>query len=973
MQLYLLGAFLLQNGKKTVRLPRHKVEALLAYLVLHPQAHPREQLAALLWGDTSDANARTSLRTALGVLRKHVHPEIVLTDRTTLQLNPGLDLWVDVRALDRAHREAVVLGQPLSADELRAHCALYRGELLTEFYQDWILPLREHYRAQHLALLLLWVQQLRSASEYARAIQAAQRVLAIDPAQERAFQHLMFCHIALGDRQAALNAYAQCVRALREELDVEPLAETTALAEWIAHAAGAGAAAAARLTNLPIPLSSFVGRQREMATLKEFVARSRIVTLTGAGGSGKTRLAVQAGADLIDAFRDGVWWVEFAAVNDAAQAPSALAKALGVREQPGRTAIEGLVDWLGAREMLLILDNCEHLVGACAELAEKILSACAGVKILATSREPLRLSGEQVWNVPTLAVPDSDTTTLTELLMSYEAVRLFVERARAVKPDFELTERNALSVVKICQRLDGIPLALELAAARVNVLAPEELAARLRERFTLLTDGQRTALPRQQTLRALIDWSFDLLAPQERTLFWRLGVFSGGRTLDAIQAVCAGDGIAAEQVVDLLARLVSKSLLAAGERNSETRYSFLDSIKQYAREKLRASGESDALKDRHLTYYRQLAAQAETELASPQQAQWMRRLELDHYNLRNALEWADASGQSEAAFALAAALWRFWKVHGHYSEGRAWYARLIEKHAAAETTAPRVYAGALYAAGMLAYHQSDFASAARFHENGLRLQRQLNDAAGIARGLSGLGLVLRAQGDYVSAQTHFEEALELARTHGQIELLGSCLRYLGLLAVAQGDAARAVALYEQALPLHEELGDAEALANLYNNLGIALMYLGELERAQELNRASLAMRRQLDDLHGIALSLHTLSYYPRVRGEWADARELLTQALRLYQRIGTKENTIECLESIAYCDLQWEQLERAAQLYGAAEQLRARYRIPRAAPSQKEFENERDQARARLTAFDAVWDNGQRLTLEQAIVLALAQ
>ncbi|MBI4671532.1 MAG: hypothetical protein HY741_07680 [Chloroflexi bacterium] len=646
MQLYLLGTFLLQQGNKQVRLPRRKVEALLAYLVLHPQAHSREQLAALLWGEASDELARTSLRTALGVLRKHVHPEIVVTDRTTLQLNPQFALWVDVHQLERAHREAIVLGHHVSSEELHAQCDLYRGELLTEFYEDWIPPLREQYRIQHLDLLLLWVQQLRASSEYTPAIHVAQRVLTMDPANERAFQHLMFCHIAQGDRQAAFNAYTQCVRALREELDVAPMAETTALADWITQSAPAGAATAARITNLAMPLSSFVGRQREMVTRKETIQRARLVTLTGAGGSGKTRLAVQAGTDLIDAFHDGVWWVELAALNDATQAPSALAKALGVHEQPERTLTETLVDWLGARKLLLILDNCEHVIGACAELAEKILSACAGVKILATSREALRLTGEQVWNVPTLAVPDANSTTLTELLMSYEAIRLFVERARVVKPDFGLTDQNAFPVVKICQRLDGIPLALELAAARVNVLSPEELAARLRDRFTLLTSGQRTVLPRQQTLRALIDWSFDLLSPPERTLFWRLGVFSGGRTLAAMEAVCAGDGIAPEQVLDLLSRLVSKSLLYTAEKNSETRYSFLDSIKQYAREKLRDSGESDALKNRHLAYYQELAEQAQVELAGPQQAHWMRRLELDHYNLRNALEWAYTAGQT---------------------------------------------------------------------------------------------------------------------------------------------------------------------------------------------------------------------------------------------------------------------------------------------------------------------------------------
>ena len=973
MQLYLLGTFLLQSDAETLHLPRRKVEALLAYLVLHPQAHTREQLAALFWGDVSDDAARTSLRTALGVLRKHLDAEILLVERATIQLNPAFPLWTDTRELERVHHAIFSAHQIFSDRELEACGDLYRGELLAEFYEDWVMPLREHFSQLHLDVELYRAQQLRNAAEYARAIAAAQRVLKFDAANERAFQHLMFCHIALGERHAALQVYAQCVNALRDELGVEPSAETTALYEWIAQSGSASGTSAARLTNLPIPFSSFVGRQRELMTLKNYLEHARLVTLIGAGGSGKTRLAVQAGTALLDTFADGVWWVELASLTDSTQVPFAAAKVLGVREQPEHVLSDTLVEWLGARSLLLVLDNCEHVIGACAELAEKILQACANVKILATSREALRVAGEQIMNVPTLGVPEAGAATLTDLLMSYEAIRLFVERARAVKPDFALTDKNALSVVQICQRLDGIPLAIELAAARVNVLSPEELVARLGDRFTLLTSGQRTVLPRQQTLRALIDWSFDLLAQSERILFWRLGVFSGGRTLAAVEAVCAGDGIARAEILDLLSRLVSKSLLYTQEKNSETRYSFLDSIKQYAREKLLASGEIEKIKNRHLAYYQKLAMQAESELAGPQQAAWMRRLESDHYNLRNALHWAYETHQLEAAFTMAAALWRFWKVHGHYSEGRAWYARLLSAGQSAAQVPPRTYADVLCAAGMLAYYQTDAVRAAQFFEQALTMQRATKNEIGAARALSGLGLVRRAQGAYEDARKYFQEALTLARAHAQLEIIASCLRYLGLVSVAQGDPASAVALYEQALPAHQALGDEEALANLYNNLAIALTYLGEMERAQELNQASLAIRRRLDDLHGIALSLHTLSYYPRARGDWKGSQDLLLEALPLYQRIGTKENTLECLESLAFCALNLSDMQRAVFLYGAAEHLRVEYRIPRSVPSQNEFKDEVAQARAVFPRFDAVWQEAQKVTLEQAIASAMLQ
>lgn len=972
VQLHLLGPFLLQDTKP-IRLPRRKVEALLAYLALYPQAHTREQLAALLWGDVPNARARTSLRTALRVLRQHVSPDLLVSERDTLQLNPDYPLWVDARELENAHR-AVSAGRNLAARELDAVCDLYRGDLLAEFYEDWIAPLREHYRRLYLELLLYRVQQLRAASEYERALQMAQRVLAADPANENAFQHMMFCHVALGQRQKALQVYAQCVNALRRELNVEPLAETVALYEWITQTAAPPTTRAARLTNLPLPLNSFVGRQREMAALKEYLARERCVTLTGAGGGGKTRLAIQTGIELLDAFPDGVWWVELASLSHETQVAWAVAKALGVREQPGEALAQTVVNWLGSapRKLLLILDNCEHLLDACATLAETLLRACSGLKILATSREPLRISGEQVWNLPMLAAPDAQNMTLTDLLFEYAAVRLFVERARLVKPDFALDGSNARAVVKICERLDGIPLAIELAAARVNLLSPQEIAARLGDRFNLLADGPRAALPRQQTLRALMDWSFDLLTPPERVLFWRLGVFSGGRTLRAIEAVCVDGAVTRENVLELLARLVAKSLLTAQEKLGATRYSFLDTIKQYAREKLRASGEHDAVRDRHLAYYAQMATQAERELAGPQQALWMAKLELDHYNLRNALEWAFATAQREAAFSLAAALWRFWKVHGHYSEGRAWYARLLDAPEAANVS-PRTRAAALYAAGMLAYYQSDAASAEQYHRAGLGLYRELRDELGIARALAGLGLALRVQGAYDAAQTCFQDALTLARQHRQQEIIASCLRYLGLVAVAQGEYARAVALYEQALPEHQALGDEEALANLFNNLAIALTYVGELERAQQLNEASLEIRRRLDDLHGMALSLHTLAYYARVRGDWANAHQLLREALTYYQRLGAKENTLEGLESIAFCALHLGNAKRAAMLYGAAQQLRTLYAIPRSAPSQQEFENEVARVRAACADFDAAWDAGQAMTLEQAMALGLTE
>jgi predicted ATPase len=367
----------------------------------------------------------------------------------------------------------------------------------------------------------------------------------------------MFAHLASGNRTAALKQYEECRRALETELAVAPMQETTALYEWIRQAAPEGKPLEPKLTNLPIPVSSFIGRKGETAEIKQVLASHRLVTLTGAGGSGKTRLAIQVATDLVDKYRDGVWWVELAPLMDESSVPHVVARTLGVREAATQPLDDTIAEYISARQMLLILDNCEHLVAGCARLVDVLLQRCPNLTILATSREGLGIAGEVTWLVPLLSLPD--TQDVVRLFQDYEAIRLFTERARAAKSDFELTEGNALAVAQICRRLDGIPLAIELAAARVKVLGVEEIAGRLDDRFNLLTTGSRSALPRQQTLRALIDWSHDLLSVEEKVLFRRLAVFHGGRTLEAVEEVCGSEAIEREQVLDVMARLIDKS------------------------------------------------------------------------------------------------------------------------------------------------------------------------------------------------------------------------------------------------------------------------------------------------------------------------------------------------------------------------------------------------------------------------------
>src|ERR671917_1439263 len=421
---------------------------------------------------------------------------------------------------------------------------------------------------------------------------------------------------------------------------------------------------------LPSELSSFVGREEELAEVKRLLVNDRLLTLTGSGGCGKTRLALAVARELLEGFEDGVWLVELASLADPSLVPQVVASTLGVREQPGRSLTETLSDYLSSKKMLLVLDNCEHLIEGCAELAEALLRSCPELRVLATSREALGITGEVAWPVPSLSLPDVRRLPDIESLPSYESARLFVERAAAVKPTFALTEQNASSVAHICYRLDGIPLAIELAAARTKVLSVEEIAARLGDSFRLLAAGSRTAMPRQRTLHATMDWSHQLLSQKERVLFRRLSVFAGGFTLEAAESICAGEELQRNEVLDLLSHLVDKSLVIMWEDRTGTRYRLLETIRQYGKERLEEVGEAAHVRERHAGCYLAVAEEAEPELKGERQVTWLEPLETEHENLRVTMAWLLGRGESEEAARLGWALWLFWGIRTHLGEGR---------------------------------------------------------------------------------------------------------------------------------------------------------------------------------------------------------------------------------------------------------------------------------------------------------------
>ena len=1019
LKLYLLGSLRIECGEQTVHLSTRKAESLLAYLALHPETHSREKLAALFWGDSSDEQARTSLRTALAVIRRQLGEQILRADRETAQLDPAYPHSVDALEFTNALELESARSRQSELVKLQAAIELYQGDLLSDFYDDWIFPERENFRARYIDALLLLIQRLRARSEYDSVIAYAQKVLAVDRANELAYQHLMFCCHAIGDRSAALKQFDECKRVLADELGADPSPETLALYESIKQADALPETRPAHLTNLPVPVTSFIGRKQEMAEVKRLLLSTRLLTLTGPGGIGKTRLAKEAAFDLVHAFKDGVWIVELGELMDASRVAQTIAKTLGIRDTSNQPFDQIITVALASRAVLLILDNCEHLIEACAQIVEMLLGHCPDLKILATSREALDIPGETVWQVPGLGLPDWEETNRAveerlAALRQYDAVRLFADRAAASATAFQLTNYNAYAVAQVCQRLDGIPLAIELAAARVKALTVEQIAARLDDRFRLLTGGSRTALPRYQTLRSLIDWSYDLLAEPERALFRRLAVFAGGWTLEAAEAVCCCEKIESIRILELEARLVDKSLVLMEEHDGGTRYRFLETIRQYARDKLLESEEAARTRDRHRDWFLALAEEAEIGLRTGEQLFWLNHLETEHDNLRAALEWSlgrseSSADDAEKGLRIAGALAQFWAMHGHLGEGRRWMAHALRSPTG--SIPPR--AKALTGEGVLAYLQSDLPRAAELCEQGLALARQtddkwfigvslfvlgeyhrnyrhdlpraqslLSESLTLARQVNdpwlkaltlyGFGLQSHLQGDQKKATNFLEESLELCRSIGDKWLCAAVLNYLGDQAHTLADYNRAAELYGEALTLRQALKDKGGIAGSLNNLGDIARHLEDYARAEALYESSLALFREVGQKESIAIVLDNLGFVAIHQANLGKARALFAEGLALFRGIGNQAGIAECLTGFASIAVTNKQFERAARLHGATAALLEA--IGAHLPPADLAECARDSATARRElgelAFAAAFGEGRALSLDQAVEYA---
>jgi predicted ATPase/class 3 adenylate cyclase len=687
--------------------------------------------------------------------------------------------------------------------------------------------------------------------------------------------------------------------------------------------------------NLPLQPTPLLGREEQVAAVAALLRRAavRLVTLTGPGGIGKTRLALQVAAEVVEDFADGVWFVRLSRLTDPRLVVPTIAQTLGLKEQGSQPVSETLREYLRARHLLLVLDNFEQVVGAAREVAA-LRETAPHLKLLVTSRVALHVRGEHEYPVVALPLPDPDHLPAPERLSQYAAVALFIERAQAARPDFHVTGTNAPAVAEVCARLDGLPLAIELAAARVRVLPPEALLARLSSR--LLTSGARDLEERQQTMRATIAWSEALLAPAEQVLFRRLAVFAGGCTLEAAEAVCVAPEGAAQlglDVLDGLSALVEQSLVQQREEeDGEPRFGMLHTIREYALERLDMSGEAEPLRRAHAAAFLALAEQAEPELTGPEQGAWLERLEGEHANLRAALGWTRERGESATGLRLVAALYRFWWTRGHLREGRAWIEGLLARDGA-ETAPERVRA--LFAGGFLALWQSDFAA----------------------------------------AESWLEQAAALGQTAGDRRTAALALNYLGVLAMYQGNLEGAAARFEASLALAREVGDRHGSALTLNNRGNVAVYQGDLERAAAAFAEALALFRQVGDRGSIAACLLNLGWMARLRGEMAQAEALQREGLALSQELGDPRVCAEALEALASTAGAAGQGERAARLVGAAAAVRETIGAPQ--PSDERADTEAAVAAARAALGEEQWAAafaaGQALSLEQAIAEALGE
>jgi len=728
--------------------------------------------------------------------------------------------------------------------------------------------------------------------------------------------------------------------------------------------------------NLPVKLTTFIGRERELIEAKKRLNEAKLLTLIGPGGTGKTRLSVQLGGDQLALYPDGVWMIELAPLADPALITQTIASVFGLRESPDRPLIDQITDYLRAKSALLILDNCEHLIDACARIAESLIQACANLKILASSREALGVSGETTYRVPSLSLPTAQADV--SKMMDYESIHLFVDRASAANPNFKLTKENASSVAQVCRRLDGIPLALELAAARARVLSVEQIAERLDDRFRLLTGGARTALPRQQTLRALIDWSYDLLSDPEQALFRRLAVFVGGWTLEAAESVCSGEGVESYEVLDLLTQLVDKSLVIADEQDGAVRYHRLETIRQYARDKLFETKEVSDVRNRHLDYYIHFGISTEAEYINPYQHEMVKKMMPEYDNIRSALTWGTDNQLEKAAelFSFFAIVWP-WVLLGNTSETRDWCMLILERINAANpdnsSNLVRLKGRLLNRYSQITMNMGDHHISCAAAEESITIAREINDDATLADALGSLGHCAAYAGDLDKAAKAAKEGIELSKRLDANRELIWALDAMTHIHHLDGNDEELFRYFSEITETVDRIGSSMDPVYAGGFKVEQAIKIGNLEEAEKQMEIALGHVLERQDTYIIATFQSMFAHALREIGNLDKAQFYYRRTIRLWQDRGHRAAIAHQLECFGLIALTREEFTRAVKLFSAAQTLRDTADSIRTPAEQKEFDEAKMNLQAKIDDFDKTWEEGRSMTMEQAIEFALEE